>query len=75
MHELKLQAMGRLTASIAHEIRNPLSAIRHAMQLLREFPALGAEERRLNQIGPRSGRTPEPVIGNILTLSRPPSDP
>jgi len=75
MHELKLQAMGRLTASIAHEIRNPLSAIRHAMQLLREFPALGAEERRLNQIALDQVERLNRVIGNILTLSRPPSDP
>ncbi len=75
MHELKLQAMGRLTASIAHEIRNPLSAIRHAMQLLREFPALGAEERRLNQIALDQVERLNRVIGNILTLSRPPSYP
>ncbi len=75
MHELKLQAMGRLTASIAHEIRNPLSAIRHAMQLLREFPGLGAEERRLNQIALDQVERLNRVIGNILTLSRPPSHP
>jgi len=34
--QLKLAAMGRLTASIAHEIRNPLGAIGHAAQLLCE---------------------------------------
>jgi len=34
--QLKLAGMGRLTASIAHEIRNPLAAISHAGQLLAE---------------------------------------
>ena len=37
--QLKLAALGRLTANIAHEIRNPLSAISHVGELL-------AEERR-----------------------------
>lgn len=34
--QLKLAALGRLTANIAHEIRNPLSAISHAAELLDE---------------------------------------
>ena len=37
--QLKLASLGRLTASIAHEIRNPLSAIRHASELMSEDAA------------------------------------
>ena len=37
---LKLSSLGRLTASIAHEIRNPLGAISHAAQLMQESPEL-----------------------------------
>ncbi|MCX8085308.1 MAG: HAMP domain-containing histidine kinase [Rhodocyclaceae bacterium] len=34
--QAKLAALGRLTANIAHEIRNPLSAISHAAELLQD---------------------------------------
>ncbi len=75
MHELKLQAMGRLTAAIAHEIRNPLAAIRHAAQLLHESQHLDPEDRRLNQITLDQVERLNRVIGNILTLSRPTTRP
>ena len=45
--QLKLAAMGRLTANIAHEIRNPLSAISHAAELLREEPTINDTTSRL----------------------------
>ena len=43
--QMKLAAMGRLTASIAHEVRNPLSAINQAAQLLEEDGVGGAGGR------------------------------
>src|SRR4029077_7347231 len=45
--QMKLAALGRLTANIAHEIRNPLSAINHATELLQEEPEVKETVARL----------------------------
>jgi two-component system, NtrC family, sensor histidine kinase PilS len=67
---LKLMALGRLTASIAHEVRNPLGAISHASQLLEESPGIsGADQRLLSIINTHSKRV-SAIIQNILDLSR-----
>ena len=68
--QLKLAALGRLTAGIAHEIRNPLGAISHAAQLLNESDALEAPDRRLGQIIQDQSRRMNVVIENVLQLSR-----
>jgi two-component system, NtrC family, sensor histidine kinase PilS len=67
---LKLMSLGRLTASIAHEIRNPLGAISHAAQLLRETPTLGRQEMRLLDIINTHTQRVNTIIQNILELSR-----
>jgi len=67
---LKLASLGRLTASIAHEIRNPLGAISHAAQLLQESEALDAADLRLTQIIQDHSRRMNLVIENVLQLSR-----
>jgi len=67
---IKLAALGRLSASIAHEIRNPLSAISHASQLLGEAPQLDAEQQRLLTIIDEHTSRVNIIIENILQLSR-----
>jgi two-component system sensor histidine kinase PilS (NtrC family) len=69
--QIKLASLGRLTASIAHEIRNPLGAISHATQLLDESQALDDGDRRLIAIIGDHTRRVNTVVENILQLSRP----
>ncbi|HWJ04699.1 MAG TPA: HAMP domain-containing sensor histidine kinase [Steroidobacteraceae bacterium] len=66
----KLAALGRLSASIAHEIRNPVGAMSHAGQLLRESPTLTPEDRQLTQIIEKNGIRVSQIIENVLQLSR-----
>ena len=67
---LKLASLGQLTASIAHEIRNPLGAIGHAVQLLDESPAFDEADRQLAGIIRGNVRRVNEVIENVLQLSR-----
>ncbi len=67
---LKLASLGRLTASIAHEIRNPLGAISHAGQLLAESTSLDAADRRLTEIIDTNVSRVNQIIENVLQLSR-----
>jgi len=68
--QLKLASLGQLTASIAHEIRNPLGAISHAAQLLGESEALDKADQRLSKIIHDHSIRLNNTIENVLELSR-----
>jgi len=68
--QLKLASLGRLTASIAHEVRNPLGAISHATQLLVESDELMPADRKMTDIIQRHCARMNGIIENTLTLSR-----
>lgn len=68
--QMKLVALGRLTASIAHEIRNPLSSIGHAAELLEEDARMGGEERRLVAIINANVSRLDRIVQEVLYLNR-----
>jgi len=70
LQQSKLASLGRLTASIAHEIRNPLGAISHASQLLSEAPELKTEDHRLTEIIQSHCLRMNKIIEDVLQLSR-----
>jgi two-component system sensor histidine kinase PilS (NtrC family) len=70
VRKMKLASLGRLTGSIAHEIRNPLGAISHASQLLAEDPLLSDAARRLLDIIMNHSARINLIIEDVLHMSR-----
>ena len=70
VQQSKLAALGRLSASIAHEIRNPVGAMSHAGQLLGESPGISAEDKRLTEIIRTNAERVSGIINNVLSLSK-----
>ena len=70
VQQAKLAALGRLSASIAHEIRNPIGAMSHAGQLLAESPAISGAEHRLTDIIRVNARRVSQIVESVLSLSR-----
>jgi len=70
VQQSKLAALGRLSASIAHEIRNPVGALSHAGQLLAESPGIGDEEQRFIDIIQKNSKRVSGIVDNVLQLSR-----
>jgi len=68
--ELTLSSLGRLSASIAHEIRNPLAAISYSAQLLAESEDLIEPDQRMVEIINNHCARANDVVENILQLSR-----
>lgn len=70
LQQLKLAALGRLTANIAHEIRNPLSAINHAAELLEEEQLENNTDPRLVRIICDNTRRLNKIVQDVLQLNR-----
>lgn len=68
--QMKLASLGRLTANIAHEIRNPLSAISHAAELLQEDGGLDDTGARLLRIIRDNTQRLDRMVQDVLRLNR-----
>ena len=68
--QMKLASLGRLTANIAHEIRNPLSAISHATELLQEETGLNDTANRLLHIIHDNTQRLDRMVQDVLRLNR-----
>jgi two-component system, NtrC family, sensor histidine kinase PilS len=68
--QAKLAALGRLSASIAHEIRNPVGALSHAAQLLAESDHEEKVRERLTTIIENNATRVSNIVENVLQLSR-----
>lgn len=67
--QIKLAALGRLTANIAHEVRNPLSSISYATELMQE--ELGdAKQQRLLQIVLDNTRRINRIVQDVMQINR-----
>lgn len=67
---MTLATLGRFSASLAHEIRNPLAAINYAVQLLEESDDVPTAERRLLEIIRQQGMRMNGIVENVLGMAR-----
>lgn len=68
--ELQLASLGLLSASIAHEIRNPLAAISYAQQLMAESDQISSTDRNFLEIIGKQSKRMNGIVENILQLAK-----
>jgi two-component system sensor histidine kinase PilS (NtrC family) len=67
----RLAAIGRMAASIAHEIRNPLAAMRGSIQMLRADMSSDSSQTELMEIILRESDRLNRIISDFLSYARP----
>jgi len=70
LHAERLTAMGQMTATLAHEIKNPLQAIRSGLELLNDFQLEADERQEMLEICQREVQRLQSITQNVLNLSR-----
>jgi two-component system sensor histidine kinase PilS (NtrC family) len=69
--QINLATLGQLSATIAHELRNPMAAIYSAAQLLHESENVDSEDRELTDIITNQIERSNKIIEDILLMSKP----
>jgi signal transduction histidine kinase len=67
----RLAELGRISAWLAHEVRNPLGSISGSIEMLRETPGLEDEDKRLCDIVQREVKRLNELVGDMLDLAKP----
>jgi two-component system, NtrC family, sensor histidine kinase HydH len=67
----RLAELGRISAWLAHEVRNPLGSISGSVEMLREAPGLSDEDKRLCDIVQREVKRLNELVGDMLDLAKP----
>jgi two-component system, NtrC family, sensor histidine kinase PilS len=65
-----MAALGRLSAAIAHEIRQPLAAMTGALKELARFAPLADDDKKLVQIVSRESQRLNQIVSDFLDYSR-----
>jgi signal transduction histidine kinase len=70
---VRAEDLARFASLVAHEIRNPLSAVKIALQTLERHGTLGSNDLRRTSIALREVLNIELLLNEVLEFARPPS--
>jgi signal transduction histidine kinase len=70
---LRAEDLGRFASLVAHEVRNPLSAVKIAIQTLERHGTLAPNDLRRTSIALREVLNIELLLNEVLEFARPPS--
>ncbi len=67
----KLSSLGELSAGIVHEVRNPLAAIKGAVEILEDELAPGSPRREFADLAKKEVERLDKLVGEFLRFARP----
>lgn len=68
----RLTSLGELSAAVVHEVRNPLSSIKGAVEILEDEIAIDSPRREFSEIAKREVDRLDRLVGEFLSFARTP---